>query len=392
MLCIRALVASLAAMALFSSVGAQSQFPTWTGPSAAANNAAAPSTAAKSKLGQYTNIINVWLGGSSFDYLFGAFPGANGIANAQASWSPQLTSYGGTPYSCLDTTRPVEQSAVPVPSTVPACWPNTGPFPVDQAVPLVDASGNAISWSHDPSHNFYSDIYQMDGGKMDLYSAIGGINAYGISYYNTSLSGSYLWTLAQSYTLFDNFFKSMFGDSDVNFLLGIAAGQPIYWGDSSTACYTPSSPYFSPVTINSTTNMVQGSYNVFSNTDCHVVGEADPGLASYSYPVNLTKSPRTPFVSSPHFGNLLDAVNVSWSMYLQDFNVQYFGNTTSLQPGEPSKGSDGSTYSGHNNPFGVTAQSTAHRHCTRAAHPPQLRSSSLVLCVRCRAVLQAIWT
>ena len=39
-------------------------------------------------------------------------------------------------------------------------------------------------------------------------------------------------------------------------------------------------------------------------------------------------------------------------MYLQDFNAQYFGNKTALQPGEPTLGSDASTYSGHNNPLG----------------------------------------
>ena len=57
----------------------------------------------------------------------------------------------------------------------------------------------------------------------------GGIDAFIVSYYNSSLQGSYLWLLAANYTLFDNFFKSSLGDSDINFLNGIMAGQPIYW-------------------------------------------------------------------------------------------------------------------------------------------------------------------
>ena len=227
---------------------------------------------------------------------------------------------------------------------------------------------------------------------MDLYSAVGGINAYGVSYYNTSLQNSYLWNLAKSYTLFDRFHKSMFGDSDVNFLLGIAAGQPIYWGDSATACYTQGSQYYSPVNVSATTGMVVGKYNVFSNTDCHVVGEADPGLASYSYPVDTTKSPKTPFVSSPHFGNLLDATNTSWSVYLQDFNAQYFGNTTALQPGEPSKGADGSTYSGHNNPFGYYKQFGPDQlqSAYRTAHMQDL--DQLYVQLASNTLPQVVWT
>ena len=45
----------------------------------AANGFYQPSPAAVSKLGKYTTFIELWFAGNSFDYLFGAFPGARGI-------------------------------------------------------------------------------------------------------------------------------------------------------------------------------------------------------------------------------------------------------------------------------------------------------------------------
>ena len=188
--------------------------------------------------------------------------------------------------SCLSTVTPREYynfATVPLPAGVPACWPNTRPFPVDGVVPL-SINGSGIAWAKDPAHKFYSDIYSIDGGKMDGFSVLGGINAYTYSYYNTSLQGSYLWQLAHNYTLFDNFFKSFLGDSDINFVHGIMAGQPIYWGDSPTACQNVSSPYYKTTVFNPITGIVTSEGAVVYNaTDCHLIGESDPGLASYSY-------------------------------------------------------------------------------------------------------------
>jgi hypothetical protein len=326
----------------------------WTDPGSgpAANNVAPP-PAAVQKLQGYDHIINIWLAGNSFDYLFGAYPGANGVNTAIANWKPQRQGFGGPIYSCLNTTDVFEYYAT-LPSSVPQCWPNTGPFPVDVAVPLYAADGTPITWRHDPSHNFYSDIYAIDGGLNDQYVYQGGISAYNVAFYNSSLQGSYLWQLAQNYTLFDNFYKSTFGDSDINFLVGVAAGQPIYWGDSLTACQQVGGPYYTLTSFDPTTGLLDPNSDgiVFNATDCHVIGEMDPSLASYSFPVNVSMAPNTPFVSSRHIGQLLDAAGVSWSQFLMDFNRQYYGNNTNLQPGEPSKGADGSTYSGHNNPFG----------------------------------------
>ena len=97
-------------------------------------------------------------------------------------------------------------------------------------------------------------------------------------------------------------------------------------------------------------------------------------------------------MTSRHFGQLLDAAGVSWSTYLQDFNAQYFGNTTQLQPGEPILGADASTYSGHNNAFGYyqnfsisnlnSAYRTAHMQDLDALYV-QLQSSTLP---------QVVWT
>ena len=214
----------------------------WTDPAVPADNNVPPPQAAIDALNKYDHIINIWLAGNSFDYLFGAFAGANGAARANAAWNPQRpgpynTNPPNAPYSCLPTNATKEfYPTNALPASVPLCWPNTGMFPVDVAVPLINStSGASVTWKNDPSHDFYSDIYSINNGKNDLYVYYGGINAFSVSYYQTSLQGSYLWQLAQNYTLFDNFFKSSFGDSDINFLIGVAAGQPIYWGDSPTA-------------------------------------------------------------------------------------------------------------------------------------------------------------
>ena len=161
-------------------------------------------------LARLEHIVVIYLENRSFDSLFGLFPGANGLADAQNA-APQLNEYG-RPYSVLPTIMAGNKTD----SRFPTHLPNS-PFDIglyikpDQKHP-------------DLTHRFFIHQMQINGGKNDRFAQLSSASGLVMGRYN--LQGTALWNYAQEYTLADNFFQAAFGGSFLNHQWLICACTP----------------------------------------------------------------------------------------------------------------------------------------------------------------------
>ena len=308
--------------------------------SPASNNVPA-TTAAKSSLSKYTNLITIYLTANSFDFLFGAYPGANNLQRAltQGLYNQQLTENGyvglatgaAANFSCLpcdtvgyitNTSTPFNQSYCTAAGQAAGyCIPNA-PFEVSSLIPQNK------TWSNDPKHTFYATQYNDNGGAMNGFVwASGKVGGFAMAYYN--LTGSYIFQLAQNYTLFDNFFQSVYGGILVNHLYAVSSKVYTWNTTASPACPTTINQTYLVAGVNVTTvttNLYPYNYLDADNTylpandaslftpDCHVVENVSP--------FTLGKSPNMPPLdASTHIGALLTAAGVSWTWYYQSWNL-----------------------------------------------------------------------
>jgi phospholipase C len=168
-----------------------------------------------SEINKIKHVVVIYLENHSFDNLYGQFAGANGLSNATAANTIQLDATG-TPYGVLP--------AIPGSTAFPTNLPNTY-FNIDQYVPN-DAT------TPDILHRYYQEQMQIDGGRMDKYALYNNTAGLSQGYYKTSLLP--MLSLAQRYTLCDNFYHSAFGGSFLNHMWLIAAASPVFPGAPST--------------------------------------------------------------------------------------------------------------------------------------------------------------
>jgi len=227
------------------------------------------------------HVVVIYLENHSFDNLFGQFPGANGLQNATAANYTQVDATG-TPYGALP--------AIPNPA-FPTNLPNA-PFNIDQYVPNDMMTPDVL-------HRYYQEQLQIDGGKMDKFALYNG-NSAGLSqgYYKTSMIPFY--SLAQKYTLCDNFFHSAFGGSFLNHMWLIAAASPVF----------PNAPS-----------------NIIAQLDPAGKLVKDGAVTPDGYVVNTSFSVNTPHPASaaantlvpnqtlPTIGDRLSEKHVSWAWY-----------------------------------------------------------------------------
>lgn len=161
--------------------------------------ARAPVDAALRKI---DHIVVIYGENRSFNNLYGLFPGANGIAQADAAHTRQ-TDHDG---SVLPHLPPVWNDAA---SRFPKRLPNR-PFRIDQ--PPVDLPLDVAT--PDLVHRFYQHQEQINGGRLDRFAALSDAGALVMGYYDgASLP---LWKLASEYVLADNFFMAAYGGSFLN--------------------------------------------------------------------------------------------------------------------------------------------------------------------------------
>ena len=181
------------------------------------------------------NIVVIYAENRAFNNLYGTYPGANGIANAQQKYFPQKDRDGVTVLPVL----PPAWGGLTAPGQVPAIsqaattgiWANA-PFQIDAANPawgVYDTSGAPLQTqqtltTRDLYHRFFENQMQINGGKNDMFVADADAGGLVMGYYDGAQMQ--MWNLAKHNVLADNFFQGAFGGSFLNHQYLVCACAP----------------------------------------------------------------------------------------------------------------------------------------------------------------------
>jgi acid phosphatase len=173
------------------------------------------------------HFVVLYLENHSFDNLYGSFPGANGLSNADPAHTVQVD-FAGQVMKCLEQNDP-HLTSPPLPADV--CSVANGdpfnshfanePFGIDQYIPLDEKTRDLV-------HRYYQNQVQIDGGKNDKFVAASDAKGLAMGYYDTD--NLPLAQYASRWTLADNFFQGAFGGSFLNHQWLVAARTPLFAG------------------------------------------------------------------------------------------------------------------------------------------------------------------
>jgi acid phosphatase len=189
----------------------------------------APAVAqAQAGVDKLSHILVLYLENRSFDNLFGDFPEANGIARAGGS-APQLDRRGDV-YKHLPAARePFKTGRNPPAVKAIGALDDLRNRPF--VIPGIRRGVRVDTFTQSPTHLFYTNRTQINGGSNDLFAAYSDVGGLVMGYYDAgSMEGTQLWNLALRHTLLDNFFMGAFGGSFLNHQWLICACAPV-WPD-----------------------------------------------------------------------------------------------------------------------------------------------------------------
>jgi phospholipase C len=252
-------------------------------------NAVTPSVLAQASLERINHIVVIYQENWSFDALYGKFPGANGLANADPGAVRQVDKEAQV-YPTLP--PPVNRRLTPPgpDARFPPDLPNE-PFSLAQFIQPTEIPGS-------PVHEFYREQHQINGGKMNKYVAWTDVGGLVMSYYDAT--NWPMGRLAQQFTIADNFFHAAFGGSFLNHMWLVCACTPV-WRDVSADL------------------RAQLDANGFLVRDGRVT--PDGFVVNTSFTVNAphpaTAEPRTlvPNQTLPTIGDRLSERGISWAWY-----------------------------------------------------------------------------
>jgi phospholipase C len=268
-------------------------------------------------LAKIEHIVVIYLENRSFDHLFGAFPGANGLANAGAA-ATQVDA-NDQPFPFLPAPLDV-RSLTPIPyAAITEPLPNS-PFPLDRYFRPDQQLGSLV-------HAYYQQQAQINGGKMNRFALVSDAKGYAMGYWDASRL--MLWDYAKRYTLADNFFHAAFGGSFLNHFWLVCACTPVY----------PNAPAKILAKVDAGGAMVSdGSVT----PDGYAVNTLEP----VGGPRTLTLDPAylLPVQKLSTIGDRLSERNISWAWYSGGWREAESGT---LKPG---------TFSFHHQPFAFFAR------------------------------------
>lgn len=309
---------------------------------------------ASGTLDKIKNVVVIYMENRSFNNLYGLFPGANGIANALANPSAyqQLDRDGVTVLTRLPAVWSASSDPAATYSFV-ASLPNR-PFRID-ALPVLGLS----SISPDPSHRFYENRMQINGGANNMFAAWSSVGGLAMGYYDGSPMK--MWRLAQQYTLADNYFQGAFGGSFLNHFWMVCACSPV-WANP------PASRISSVDSSGSRMNVAPSSpASALIGAPVYVAdGSVTPRLTDGNYyAINTTQPPYQPSNTRPspggdsrladptggsagniplpaqtlkNIGDTLTSKNVDWKWYAGAWNqaladpVSVYNDTSPFEP------------------------------------------------------------
>jgi phospholipase C len=247
-----------------------------------------PAPGAGTSVARLNHLVVLYMENRSFDSLFGKFPGANGLANAGAA--RRQVQLDGTPYTSLpqagDYTRDPPAYDPRFPNSLPVLPFDNGLFvPPDEITPS-------------PTHRFYQQVYEIDGGKMDRFVAWGAVGAGVMGYYDAT--PTLLGKLARQYTLCDNYFHSAFGGSWLNHMWLVSARTPAW----------PNAPEAQRIVLDPQGRLVKDGVvtpDGYAVNDVFTLGEL-------------------PEQTTPTIGDRLSERGISWAYYAQSWRGYLAGN------------------------------------------------------------------
>jgi phospholipase C len=233
------------------------------------------------ELDKIQHVVVIYMENHSFDNLYGEFAGAEGLSDAPKDRITQVDT-NGIPYVYLP--------AITGTTAFPTNLPNTY-FDIDQYIPNDMLTPDVL-------HRYYQEQLQIDGGKMDRYAAYNTSEGLSQGYYKTALIP--LLSMAQRYTLCDNFFHSAFGGSFLNHMWLIAAASPVFPNAPSSivAQLGPDGKLIKDGQVTPDGYVVNTSYTV-----------------NNPHPASAAANTLVPNQTLPTIGDLLTAKNVSWAWY-----------------------------------------------------------------------------
>ena len=312
----------------------------------------------RSPLKAIKHIVVIYEENHSFDNLYGGWERVNGLKRADSAHTVQVNA-AGTPLTCLPQNDVNLTSPSPLPTTCVDTTTGTSlasaftnqPFnigdyiaPTDNTCPakgvfapngvLKDSAGALPGGcTRDLVHRFYQEQYQIDGGKMDRYTA--GSDAIGLTqgYYDTTSLPIYQYlhgNHAPNYAIADNFFQAAFGGSFLNHQWLVAAASPVYTNadhsgganDLHSIIGADGSPASYP--LHPSSGLKDGALTVDTASDGSCPA---PALVCGDYAVNTiqpfyqpfapgtTDARRLPPQTGTTIGDELTAANVSWAWY-----------------------------------------------------------------------------
>ncbi len=180
--------------------------------------------AQSSGIKQIDTVVVIYAENRSFDNLYGAFPGANGLQNVTAANSTQRDRDG----SVLKELPPVwgnltAKGVTPVVTQAQTEHLPNKPFAIDDPKGFNTELGTV---THDLWHLFYQNQMQIDGGKNDKFAAFADSGGLVMGHYDGAKLP--LWNIAKQYVLADNFFQGAFGGSFLNHFELACACVPVY--------------------------------------------------------------------------------------------------------------------------------------------------------------------
>jgi acid phosphatase len=280
---------------------------------------ALPSTgaAAPEDLKKIEHVVVIYLENRSFDHLFGAFPGANGLANAGAA-AVQVDE-NDKPYEFLPAPLDLRPKQ-PVPYAAIADRLPNGPFPLDRYYRPDQQLGSLI-------HAYYQQQAQINGGKMNRFALVSDAKGYAMGYWDASRL--MLWDFAKRYTLADNFFHAAFGGSFLNHFWLVCACTPVY----------PTAPASQIAKLDAKGAMVaDGSVT----PDGYAVNTLEPIGGPHDPKLNPARL--LPVQKLPTIGDRLSEKGISWAWYS--------GGWREAEAGMLKEG----TFSYHHQPFAFFAR------------------------------------
>ncbi len=308
---------------------------------------------------QIQTVVVIYAENRSFDNLYGSFPGADGLQNVSEKHALQRDRDG----SVLKELPPVWDGLTgkgvnpPVTQAMTEHLPNK-PFAIDDPAGFKTPL-NVVT--HDLWHLFYQNQMQINGGKNDRFVAYADSGALVMGHYDGSKLP--LWSVAQKYTLADNFFQAAFGGSFLNHQWLACACTPVYpEADKGPAKKKIAAvdPDGVTLTLAPGSSAMQGPPNFVNNgaitpNDFYAINTMQPPYQPSA--VKPAQNGGDPHLADPNnestlppqknitIGDLLTLKGVDWAWYAGAWQVALDGKNASPVP----------TFQYHHQPFNYFA-------------------------------------